>query len=110
MPAAARSGGIDKVFSKTGLGRGCKFPNPNVVTGAGSCEVYINGYKAVREGDQVGSHAFIGCGPDNSTLTSFSSTVFIGGTGGPKGVGRIGDQYGSDNIITRGSSTVFIGG
>lgn len=106
MPAAARADGGDKVFSKTGTGKDCKFPNPNVVTGAGSCEVYINGYKAVREGDQVGFHAFSGCGPDNSTLTSFSSTVFIGG----KGVGRIGDQYGSDNVITRGSSTVFIGG
>lgn len=106
MPAAARADGNDKVFSKTGTGKNCKFPNPNVVTGPGTCEVYINGFKAVREGDQVGAHAFRGCGPDNSTLTSFSSTVFIGG----KGMGRIGDEYGSDNVITKGSSTVFIGG
>lgn len=106
MPAAARADGNDIVFSKTGLGKDCKFPNPNVVTGPGSGEVYINGFKAVAQGDQVGSHAFSGCGPDNSTLTTFSSTVFIGG----KGVGRIGDEYGTDNIITRGSSNVFIGG
>lgn len=105
MPAAARSGGIDNVFSKTGIGKDCAFP-VTTVTGPGTCEVYINGFKAVREGDQVGSHAFIGCGPDNSNLTSFSSTVFIGS----KGMGRIGDNYGSDNIIISGSPTVFIGG
>jgi uncharacterized Zn-binding protein involved in type VI secretion len=105
MPAAARSSGIDKVFSKTGIGKDCAFP-VTTVTGTPTCEVYIDGFKAVREDDQVGSHAFIGCSPDTSNLTSFSSTVFIGG----KGMGRIGDNYGSDNIIISGSQTVFVGG
>jgi uncharacterized Zn-binding protein involved in type VI secretion len=105
MPAAARSGGIDKVFSKTGIGKDCAFP-VTTVTGTPTCEVYVNGHKAVRVGDQVGAHAFYGCGPDTSTLTEGSSTVFIGG----QRMGRIGDNYGSDNIIISGSQTVFVGG
>lgn len=107
MPAAARSGGIDNVFSKTGIGNGkdCAFP-VITVTGTPTCEVYVNGHKAVRVTDQVGAHASYWCDPDTSTLTEGSSTVFIGG----QGMGRIGDNYGSDNIIISGSPTVFIGG
>ena len=108
MPAIALADGHSTVFSKSGSGKDCKFPKitetgphtyNNVVVGP-------NLYQPVLQGDQVGFHEFYGCGPDNSTLTTFSSTVFIGG----KGVGRIGDEYGSDNIITSGSSNVFIGG
>lgn len=39
-------------------------------------------------------------------LTTGSSTVFVNG----KGIGRIGDQYTSDNTIISGSSNVFAGG
>jgi uncharacterized Zn-binding protein involved in type VI secretion len=106
MPAAARADGNDRVFSITGAGKDCKFPNPSVVTGPPSVQVYVNGKQVVVEGDEVGDHAFIGCGPDNSTMTGGSSTVFAGG----KKIARIGDNYGSDNIIISGSTNVFIGG
>lgn len=105
MPAVARAGGVDRVFSITGVGKNCAFP-VQTVTGAGTCEVYVNGLKAVREGDQVGFHAARGCGTDTSTVTTGSGTVFIGG----KKVARIGDNYTSDNIIISGSTTVFVGG
>ncbi len=105
MPAAARADGNDRVFSITGAGKDCKFP-VQTVTGPGSVEVYINGSKVVVESDQVGSHPFSGCGPDTSTMSEGSGTVFVGG----KKIARIGDNYGSDNIIISGSTNVFIGG
>ena len=73
------------------------------ITGSGTNNVYVNGFPVVTQGDRVGTHPAGGCSPDLSTLTSFSSTIFVGG----KGVGRIGDQYTSDNIITSGSENVF---
>lgn len=105
MPAIARANGVDSVFSRTGTGRRCGSP-ARTVTGVGTCQVYAGGTVVVRQGDQVGLHPAGGCSPDTSPLTSFSSTVFIGG----KGVGRIGDFYTSDNVITSGYSTVFVGG
>jgi len=78
----------------------------NTVTGSGSSTVFVGGASVVVQGDPVGSHPAAGCGPDLSTLSTFSSTVLVGG----KGVGRVGDQYTADNIITSGASTVFIGG
>lgn len=105
MPAAARSLGQDRVFSLTGVGRGCGRPM-QTVTGAGSATVFINGFGAVRLGDLVGTHPRAGCLPDVSPLTTGSSTVFVNGMP----VGRIGDQYTSDNIIISGSTNVFIGG
>lgn len=104
MPAAARASGADRVYSFTGVGKKCARP-VEVATGLATCEVYVNGSKAVRIDDNVGSHAAGGCGPDLSTLTTGSSSVFIGG----KGIGRIGDEYTSDNVIISGSSTVFVG-
>ena len=105
MPAAARSSGQDRVFSRTGVGRGCGSPM-QTVTGEGSSDVLINGYGAVRQGDRVGVHPRAGCATDVSVLSIFSSTVFVNG----KGIGRIGDEYTSDNIIISGSTNVFIGG
>lgn len=102
MPAVARANGTDSVFSRTGVGRGCRSPR-TTVTGSGTNMVFVNGIPVVVQGDTVGPHAASGCGPDLSVLTSFSGTVFVGG----KGVGRIGDQYTSDNIITSGSENVF---
>lgn len=104
MPAVARSNGQDTVFSLTGTGKNCMSP-VTTVTGAPSCQVFVNGHPIVRIDDQVASHPYAGCSPDMSTLTTSSSTVFIGG----KGLGRIGDQYTSDNTIISGSSTVFCG-
>lgn len=102
MPAIARSSGQDRVFSLTGSGKGCGRPF-YTTTGTPTCEVYVNGVKVVRKGDQVALHLAGGCGPDLSSLTTASSTVFVGG----QGIGRIGDVYTSDNTIISGSSTVF---
>ena len=105
MAAAARSSGQDRVFSRTGVGRGCGSPM-QTVTGPGSSTVLINGVGAIRIGDRVGVHPRAGCSTDISTLSSSSSTVFVEG----RGVGRIGDEYTSDNVIISGSTNVFIGG
>lgn len=108
MPAAARSGGNDTVFSLTGAGRGCNSPVRTVTGAASQSSVFIGGVPAVVFGDRVGYHLPSGCNPlgDTSTLSTCSGTVLIDG----KGVGRIGDEYGPDNTITSGYSTVFIGG
>lgn len=104
MASVARANGTDTVFSLTGSGSECESPM-NTVTGDGTTNVFVGGVPVVVQGDQVGSHPAFGCGPDLSTLSSFSSTVFANG----KGIGRIGDQYTADNTITSGSSTVFAG-
>jgi uncharacterized Zn-binding protein involved in type VI secretion len=105
MPAIARADGIDTVFSFTGVGKGCARPL-NTVTGSSTITtIFVGGSPIVVQGDLVGSHPAGGCGPDLSTLSTYSGTVFAGG----KGVGRIGDQYSSDNLITSGFSTVFLG-
>ena len=106
MPAIAVHG--NQVLSKTGTGRNC--PNP-VKTSVGDCQtglthnVKIGGELVVVEGDLVAPHNFAGCGPDTNTLSTFSSNIKIGG----QRVGRVGDQYGDDNIIIQGSSKVFGG-
>lgn len=105
MPAAARGLGSDTVLSKTGVGKGCTKP-VEVVTGTCSSDVYVNGIGCVRQDDIVGFHLRPPCVPDVSTLSTYSSTVFING----KGAGRIGDQYTADNIIISGSNNVFFGG
>jgi uncharacterized Zn-binding protein involved in type VI secretion len=102
MPAVARANGVDSVFSRTGTGKGCGSPIMTS-TGTSTTTVFVNGIAVVRQGDRVGLHPAGGCGPDLSTLSSFSGTVFANGGG----IGRIGDLYSSDNIITSGSSTVF---
>lgn len=104
MPAAARGDGVDQVQSQTGSGLNCAFP---LLTATDECsdDVFINGTGIVREGDRVAAHPALGCGPDESVLTTFSSTVIING----KGAGRLGDQYTPDNTIITGSQNVFIG-
>jgi uncharacterized Zn-binding protein involved in type VI secretion len=102
MAAVARSNGADRVFSLTGTGKFCRAPIPTT-TGPGSGNVFVNGINPVVLGDAVGLHPANGCGPDTSSLSSASSTVFANG----KRVGRISDQYTSDNTIITGSPTVF---
>lgn len=101
---AARGNGTDSVFSKTGTGKKCVRP---VQTSTAQCsgDVFADGIGVVRLGDMVKLHARPPCVPDTSVCTKASTTVFANG----KGVARIGDQYTSDNIITSGSSSVFIG-
>ena len=102
MPAVARANGADRVLSRTGIGRNCANP-VQTVTNEGSPNVFVNGIPVVRQGDQVGTHNASGCSPDTSKLSTYSGTVFVNG----KGIGRIGDEYTSDNTIISGSTTVF---
>lgn len=105
MPALARGFTRDQVFSETGVGYECRSPMTTTTGISGSSKVFVEGFGVVVDGDLVGPHNASGCSPDVSQLTSFSSKVSVGG----KGVARIGDRYGSDNIITSGSSKVFAG-
>lgn len=104
MPPIARGNGVDIVFSKTGSGRKC--PSPlTTATAACSDNVFANETGVVRQGDAVAAHPAAGCSNDASTLSSASASVFANGSP----VGRIGDEYTSDNIITSGSDSVFSG-
>jgi uncharacterized Zn-binding protein involved in type VI secretion len=77
------------------------------VTGAATVTtVLVGGSYVVVFGDYVGDHPNASCGPDTSTLSSASSTVFVGRSR----VGRVGDEYSFDNIIVSGFPTVFVGG
>lgn len=105
MPAVATGDGSCIVLSKTGNGNKCRFPR-TVSTNQCSTKVFVGGIGVVRKDDLVIPHSKSGCVPDVSVLTTFSSKVFVEG----KGLGRIGDKYTSDNIITSGSSFVFAGG
>lgn len=105
MPAVARGSGKDVVLSLTGTGYHCNSPL-NTTTDKCSSKVFIDGAGVVRVGDQVAVHNRSGCIQlDLSVLTTGSNKIFIEG----KAVGRIGDQYTADNIITSGSSKVFLG-
>lgn len=105
MAAVARASGSDSVMSPDGAGYKCRSPLKTSTDEGNGNNVFANGILIVVQGCKVASHPLSGCGNDGSTLSTFSSTVFIGG----KGVGRIGDQYGN-NIISSGSTNVFVGG
>lgn len=104
MPAVARGSGTDTVLSKTGVGKNCARPT-DTVTNECSPDVFCNSIGVVRYGDLVGIHNKAGCTPDTSTLSSGSSTIFVNG----QKLGRIGDMYTADNIITSGSENTFAG-
>lgn len=78
MPAVARGNGTDTVFSKTGSGPNCSLP---IVTATDECssDVFVEGDGVVREDDQIQNHSAAGCSPDTSVVTTFSSTVYING-------------------------------
>jgi len=108
MPSISRAG--DTVLSPDGRGKNCAFPLKTSVGFTPGVEVNdklvrVNGLLVPVEANMVAPHPKRGCSLDTSTLTTYSSTVRIGG----KGIARIGDKYG-DNIITKGSPTVFAGG
>jgi uncharacterized Zn-binding protein involved in type VI secretion len=104
MPEVARGDGEDKVRSKTGSGTNCA---NQLITATDECsqDVFVNNIGVVREGDKVAEHPALGCDPDKSVLTTFSTTVFINN----KGAGRKGDKYTSDNTIIEGSPNTFMG-
>lgn len=101
MPAVTRSG--DRVISPDGSGKKCRFPMRTTIGQVNSVSVFVNNILVPITGNLITAHPKSGCSNDDSTLTG-SSTVFAGG----QGIGRLGDRYG-DNIVTKGSSTVFAG-
>lgn len=103
MPAVVTGNGTCRVQSPDGKGDDCKYPM-TTYTDECSSKVFIGNYGVVCEGDRVAQHNKKDCVPDESTLTTYSSKVFIGG----KAIARIGDSYG-DNIIIEGSAKVFAG-
>jgi uncharacterized Zn-binding protein involved in type VI secretion len=104
MPAVARSSGTDSVFSPDGTGWKCKFPMTTSTGAPSQQKVSAMGTLVVVAGDPVAMHMKGGCVPDMSSLDSYSSRVSaVGGK-----VGRIGDTYG-DNTIISGASRVFCG-
>lgn len=102
MPAVARSSGSDSVLSPDGSGWHCLSPMNTSTFTPGQSKVRAQGIFVVVAGDLIAPHPLGGCGPDTSTLSSFSSKVHAAG----RGVGRIGDTYGN-NTITSGSSKVM---
>jgi hypothetical protein len=102
MPSVSRAG--DSVLSPDGSGYQCGAPMETNVGQVNSNNVYANGILIVVAGNMISPHPMGGCSTDTSTLSTFSSTVSIGGMG----IGRIGDNYGN-NVITQGSANVFAG-
>ena len=78
MPAVARSG-TDSVFSPDGTGYKCRQPMQTSTGQANSNNVMANGILICVQGNLVAPHPKSGCGPDTSTVSSYSSTVKIGG-------------------------------
>jgi uncharacterized Zn-binding protein involved in type VI secretion len=104
MPSIARMG--DTVLSPNGTGYHCTQPMETSILEANNKNVYCNGILVSVQGNMVAPHPLPGCSSiDQQTVSSFSSTVKIGG----KGVARIGDMLG-DNLITQGSPNAFAGG
>lgn len=104
MPAIARAN--DKVTSPNGFGFKCRFPGTTSVGETNTSKVFANGLPIVVEGNIITPHSLGPCPViDTGTLNSVSSRVKIGG----KGVGRIGDTYANNDIISQGSTNVFAG-
>jgi len=113
MPEIARKAQVDTVASPDGNpGDPCpgdvKCNSPSTqATEAGSSDVFIMGIGVVREGDVMKSHPSPACGcPAHAPkLTVFSSRVYANGLR----IGRKGDYYGGDHMISSGAPTVFDG-
>lgn len=105
MRAIARQG--DKVISPNGFGYKCRFPGETTVGEVNTNGVYANGKLIVVLGNQISPHPLGPCAViDTGVLVEASSSVKIGG----KRVGRIGDTYTNNDIISQGSTNVFAGG
>lgn len=100
LSAVSRKGGTDSIATN----HGC---DGITVTASGSSDVLINGIGVVRKDDINQVHLVPAgiCVPHAVPLTKVSTTVFANG----RGIGRIGDSYSGETLIT-GSSNVFAGG
>ena len=96
MPAATRIGDAD-VAHCSGMTRAEGSPN-----------VYVNGIKWSRQGDNNTSHLLPPpiCPSHAAPIASGSSTVKVN----TKGAGRIGDGISGCTSVAAGSSNVFAGG
>lgn len=101
---AARAAGTERVFSKTGVGKFCKFPTMTATGAPTQALVYAGGIPVVVERDLPAPHAARGCGPDVSPAVATTIKVWING----RRACRIGDFYGTDNIILSGYPKVAI--
>lgn len=104
MPPVSHANQQDSVFSPTGSGYKCLSPVTTSTGAATQSRVFADGKLVCHGGDVITPHAIGGCGLDSQSLSSVSSRVFAAGAG----IGRIGDLYG-DNSIISGSSRVFAG-
>lgn len=103
MPAVARSNGSDSVFSPTGTGYKCKSPMTTSTGSAIQQRVFSQGILVVVQGEIVAPHMLPGCNVvDEQSLSTYSPRVSVTG----KKLGRIGDKYG-DNTIISGCPRVF---
>ena len=96
MPAVTRIGDAD-------------IPHCSGMTRAeGSPNVYVNGIKWSRQGDNNTTHLKPGspCPPHAASIATGSSTVKVN----TKGAGRIGDAISGCTSVAAGSSNVFAGG
>lgn len=74
----------------------------------GSPDVFVNGRKWSRQGDDNTSHLLPGspCPSHAAPITTGSTTVFVNG----RGAGRVGDAITACTSVAEGSRTVFAGG
>jgi uncharacterized Zn-binding protein involved in type VI secretion len=96
MPAVTRIGDAD-VAHCSGMTRAVGSPN-----------VYVNGIKLSRQGDNNTSHLLPGspCPDHAAPIAIGSTTVFVNG----KGAGRVGDGISGCTSVAEGSPNVFAGG
>jgi hypothetical protein len=104
MPAVSRKSGTDTVASPDGAGY-CSGDPSTQTTDVGSDDVLANAIGVIRSGDTVITHLHPGpCDtPHNPALDSYSPNVFANN----KNLGRFGDTYGGDHIVSSGSTNVF---
>lgn len=103
MPAVVTGDRTCRVQSPDGKGNKCSYPM-TTYTDECSSKVFIGNHGIVRKDDKIAPHNRRNCVPDESTLSTYSSKVFVEG----KPIARIGDAYGN-NIIISGSGKVFAG-
>ena len=96
MPAATRIGDADVPHCS------------GMVRAEGSPDVFANGIKVSRQGDNNTTHLLPGipCPSHAAPITIGSKTVFVNG----KGCGRVGDAITSCTSVAAGSPNVFAGG
>tara|TARA_Y100001938_G_C8049098_1_gene410625 strand:- start:1091 stop:1381 length:291 start_codon:yes stop_codon:yes gene_type:complete len=96
MPAVTRIGDADVPHCS------------GMVRAEGSPDVFANGIKVSRQGDNNTTHLLPGtpCPSHAAPITIGSTTVFVNG----KGCGRVGDAITSCTSVAAGSPNVFAGG